>query len=125
MIKDLRNKTDIELGELISKLKVQLLETRFKMATGETENIHKRKEIRKTIAMAMTVLSERKVKVSFSTFDTQLIKNKDGKQEIKTISSFEEKEEKKTTTPNNEKETSAKKTEKTSDAKDNSVGEKG
>lgn len=89
MIKDLRNKTDTELGELIAKLKVQLLETRFKMANGELEDISKRKEIRKTIAMAMTVLSERNVKISFSTFDTQLIRVKDGKQQIEAISSFE------------------------------------
>lgn len=89
MIKELRQKTDNELGELIAKLKVQLLETRFKMANGELENIHKRKEIKKTIAMAMTVLSERNIKISFSTFDTQLIKSKDGKQQIITISRFD------------------------------------
>lgn len=93
MIKDLRTKTDIELAELITKLKIQLLETRFKMANGDTENIHKRKEIKKTIAKAMTVLSERNVKISFSTFDTQLIKQKDGKQEIKVVNNFETKNE--------------------------------
>lgn len=82
MIKDLRTKSDNELGNLISKLKVQLLEMRFKIANGEVEGIHKLKEIRKTIAMAMTVLSERNVKISFSTFNTQLIKEKDGKQQI-------------------------------------------
>lgn len=89
MIKELRQKTDNELGELISKLKVQLLETRFKMANGELEDIHKRKEIKKTIAMAMTVLSERNIKISFSTFSTQLIKEKNGKQEISSITRFD------------------------------------
>lgn len=89
MIKDLRTKTDLELGELITKLKVQLLETRFKIANGEVENTHLQKEIRKTIAKAMTVLSERNVKISFSTFDTQLIKQKGNKQEFITISRLE------------------------------------
>ena len=89
MIKELRQKTDNELGELISKLKVQLLETRFKMANGELEDIHKRKEIKKTIAMAMTVLSERNIKISFSTFSTQLIKEKNGKQQISSITRFD------------------------------------
>lgn len=82
MIKDLRTKSDNELGNLISRLKVQLLEMRFKIANGEVEGVHKLKEIRKTIAMAMTVLSERNVKISFSTFNVQLIKEKDGKQQI-------------------------------------------
>lgn len=91
MIKELRTKTDNELGNLISKLKVQLLEMRFKIANGEVEGIHKFKEIKKTIAMAMTVLSERNVKISFSTFSTQLIKNKNGKQEIVSLSIVEEK----------------------------------
>lgn len=90
MIKELRTKTDNELGNLISKLKIQLLEMRFKIANGEVEGLHKFKEIKKTIAMAMTVLSERNVKISFSTFSTQLIKQKDGKQEIVSLSIVDE-----------------------------------
>lgn len=86
MIKELRTKTDNELGDLISRLKVQLLEMRFKIANGEVEGVHKLKEIRKTIAKAMTVLSERNVKISFSTLNTQLIKEKDGKQQITSLS---------------------------------------
>lgn len=85
MIKDLRKKTDIELGELISSLKIQLLEYRFKMANGDLEGIHKVSEIRKMIATAMTVLSERSVKISFTTHTIQLIKTTNGKQEIKAI----------------------------------------
>lgn len=112
MIKDLRTKSDNELGNLISKLKVQLLEMRFKIANGEVEGVHKLKEIRKTIAMAMTVLSERNVKISFSTFNTQLIKEKDGKQQIiglpivtekdsKTVSNHKQKPEPKKETDKN------------------------
>lgn len=85
MIKDLRKKTDLELGDLISKLKVQLLEMRFKMANGQVNEVHKISGIKKTIAMAMTVLSERNIKVSFSTHSIQLIKDNKGKQEIKAI----------------------------------------
>ena len=85
MIKDLRTKTDNELGSLISKLKTQLLEMRFKIANGEVEGLHKQKEIRKTIAMAMTVLSERNVKISFSTYSTQLIKRKGKTQQITSL----------------------------------------
>lgn len=85
MIKDLRKKTDLELGDLISKLKVQLLEMRFKMANGQVNEVHKISGIKKTIAMAMTVLSERNIKISFSTHSIQLIKDNKGKQEIKAI----------------------------------------
>ncbi|WP_412032250.1 50S ribosomal protein L29 [Malacoplasma muris] len=85
MIKDLRKKTDIELGELISSLKVQLLEYRFKMANGDVEGIHKISEIKKMIATAMTVLSERNIKISFTTHTVQLIKISNNKQDIKAI----------------------------------------
>lgn len=85
MIKDLRKKTDVELGELISKLKIQLLEMRFKIASGEVEGLHKISEIKKTIAMVMTILSERNIRVSFTTHTIQLIKNEKNKQEIKAI----------------------------------------
>ncbi|MDE7088369.1 MAG: 50S ribosomal protein L29 [Malacoplasma sp.] len=136
MIKDLRTKSDNELGNLISKLKVQLLEMRFKIANGEVEGVHKLKEIRKTIAMAMTVLSERNVKISFSTFNTQLIKEKDGKQQIiglpivtekdsKTVSNHKQKPEPKKETDKNvnktnqevKKETTLKKVETKTDNK--------
>lgn len=86
MIKELRTKTDQELGKLISDLKLRLLEMRFKLANGSTDDMHKMREVKKTIAIAMTILSERGIKVSFSTFDTQLIKKVNDKQEIITIS---------------------------------------
>lgn len=85
MINELKNKTDVELGELIYKLKIQLLEMRFNIANGNMNDVHRVKEIKKTIAVAMTVLSQRNVKISFSTHSTQLIKTVDGKQEIKSI----------------------------------------
>lgn len=91
MIKQLRTKTDQELGKLISDLKMRLLEARFKLANGNTEDMHKMRELKKTIAIAMTILSERGIKVSFSTFDTQLIKKVNDKQTIITISRLDKK----------------------------------
>lgn len=85
MIKELRTKTDIELGELISKLKIQLLEMRFKIAAGEIEGLHKVSEIKKTIAMAMTVLSERNIEVAFTINSIQLIDRKEKQQKIQAI----------------------------------------
>lgn len=88
MIKDLRIKTDIELAELITRLKTQLLEIRFKVANGENKEQHKSREIKKTIAIAMTVLSERKVKLSYTAYQTRIIKlDKDGKQNFIPINS--------------------------------------
>lgn len=89
MIKDLRIKTDIELAELITKLKTQLLEIRFKVANGENKEQHKGREIKKTIAIAMTVLSERKSKLSYTAYQTRIIRfNKDGKQEFIPVESL-------------------------------------
>ncbi len=53
MIKELNQKTNEELCNLIVRLKLQLLESRFKMASGELEKTHKIREIRKTIAQAL------------------------------------------------------------------------
>lgn len=65
MIKELQKKTNEQIGEIIVKLKLQLLESRFKFAVGEIEKTHKIKEIRKTIAQALTVLNSRKVDITF------------------------------------------------------------
>lgn len=124
MIKDLRKKTDLELGDLISKLKVQLLEMRFKMANGQVNEVHKISGIKKTIAMAMTVLSERNIKVSFSTHSIQLIKDNKGKQEIKAIkisslATEQPKTSKKTSQPNSKTEENKKSIEKVQSKKSN------
>jgi len=65
MNKELRKKTNEELCALIVRLKLQLLESRFRMASGELEKTAKLVEIRKTIARALTILNERHIKVSF------------------------------------------------------------
>lgn len=57
--KDLRNKTDKELETMVLDLKAKLLSLRFAAANGEADKSHLMKEIRKTIARALTILNER------------------------------------------------------------------
>ncbi|WP_031489035.1 50S ribosomal protein L29 [Ureaplasma canigenitalium] len=56
---DLRKKNDVELKNIVSDLKAKLLHLRFKASNGETDKLHTMKEIRKTIARALTILNER------------------------------------------------------------------
>lgn len=67
MIKELNQKTNEEICALIVRLKLQLLESRFKMASGELEKTHKIAEIRKTIAQAFTVLNSRGIDLTIGT----------------------------------------------------------
>jgi large subunit ribosomal protein L29 len=67
MNKELRSKTNEELCSLIMRLKLQLLESRFRMAAGELEKTSNISEIRKTIARALTILTQREVKLSIGT----------------------------------------------------------
>ena len=57
--KDLRKKTNAELTEIVSKLKMQFVEIRFSVTSGETEKLANAVEIRKTIARALTIINER------------------------------------------------------------------
>ena len=57
--KELRNKSNEELCDLVVKCKEQLLQIRFNIANGEAEKIHRIKEIKKTIAKSLTILNER------------------------------------------------------------------
>jgi large subunit ribosomal protein L29 len=67
MNKELRAKTNEELCSLIMRLKLQLLESRFRMASGELEKTNTLPEIRKTIARSLTILNERGIKLSIGT----------------------------------------------------------
>jgi large subunit ribosomal protein L29 len=78
MNKELRTKTNEQLCSLIMRLKLQLLESRFKMASGELEKTNKLPEIRKTIARALTVLGERDIKLSIGTHGITMINKKTG-----------------------------------------------
>lgn len=62
--KDLRNKSDDELLKLVADLKGRLLKLRFDAANGKIEKTHLIKEIKKTIARALTILNERELNIS-------------------------------------------------------------
>ncbi len=79
MVNDLRKKSNKELGDLIIKLKNQLLEYRFKAAVGQLEKTHKIKIVKKTIAVSFSILNERNVNLSISSHDYSLIEVKEGK----------------------------------------------
>ncbi|MCV3728406.1 MULTISPECIES: 50S ribosomal protein L29 [Ureaplasma] len=59
--KDLAKKTSAELQKIVTDLKARLLELRFAAANGENEKTHNVKEIRRTIARALTILTEREM----------------------------------------------------------------
>ncbi|MDR3330243.1 MAG: 50S ribosomal protein L29 [Mycoplasmataceae bacterium] len=83
MNKELRKKTNEELCSLIMRLKLQLLESRFRMASGELEKTNTLPEIRKTIARALTILNERGIKLSIGTHGITMYNTKTG--EVKSI----------------------------------------
>jgi large subunit ribosomal protein L29 len=110
MNKELRSKTNEELCSLIMRLKLQLLESRFRMASGELEKTHTLPEIRKTIARALTILNERQIKLSIGTHGITMRNLKTN--EIKSITNIVQdtlkavaaKDDKKTTKPTTMKE---------------------
>jgi large subunit ribosomal protein L29 len=61
MMKDIREKSNVELLKEVDTLKEELFTLRFKKATGQLTNFGRIKEIRKTIARIKTVISERAV----------------------------------------------------------------
>ena len=61
-VNTLRDLSTAELEKKVDKLKEELFNLRFQMATGQLENPMKIKEIRKDIAKAKTVLRERELK---------------------------------------------------------------
>jgi ribosomal protein L29 len=67
IIKELNTKTSQELAILVFRLKLQLLEYRFKKQAGQLEKSHMTNEVKKTIAKAMTVLKSRNVDISIGT----------------------------------------------------------
>jgi ribosomal protein L29 len=70
---ELKNKTPNELGSLVMKLKLQLLENRFATAGGDNEKAKKNLEIKKLIAIALTLLRQKNYKVSIGVHGIALI----------------------------------------------------
>lgn len=56
---DLRNQTPDELGQFIRTREDELLKLKFQHATGQLENTAKKKQVRREIARARTILSEK------------------------------------------------------------------
>ena len=61
--KDFRQKTDQELINIVKKLRIKLLEYRFKAASGEFDKFHQVRFAKKSLAQALTILRERNVKI--------------------------------------------------------------
>lgn len=58
---EIRDLTTDEIIQKVSELKQELFNLRFQLATGQTDNGTRLKEVRKGIARAKTVLREREL----------------------------------------------------------------
>ena len=61
-VEKLRDLSTNELVRKVDRLKEELFNLRFQMATGQLENPMRIKELRKDIARAKTILREREIK---------------------------------------------------------------
>jgi large subunit ribosomal protein L29 len=59
LVKEIREKSNIELLQEIDSLKEELFNLRFQQATGQLSNSARIKTVRKTIARIKTVITER------------------------------------------------------------------
>lgn len=59
--KDLRQLTDDELVKKVNDFKDELFRLRFQLTTGQLDNPMRLKEVRRSIARAKTILTERKM----------------------------------------------------------------
>ena len=59
LVKEIREKSNVELLQEINSLKEELFNLRFQQATGQLSNPARIKTVRKTIARIKTVITER------------------------------------------------------------------
>ncbi|MBV1709338.1 MAG: 50S ribosomal protein L29 [Erysipelothrix sp.] len=59
LVKEIREKSNVELLQEIDSLKEELFNLRFQQATGQLSNPARIKTVRKTIARIKTVITER------------------------------------------------------------------
>ncbi|MCK7487692.1 MAG: 50S ribosomal protein L29 [Bacillus subtilis] len=59
LVKEIREKSNVELLQEIDSLKEELFNLRFQQATGQLSNSARIKTVRKTIARIKTVITER------------------------------------------------------------------
>ncbi|MTI84008.1 MAG: 50S ribosomal protein L29 [Firmicutes bacterium] len=60
-VKELRQLTDDELIKKVNDFKDELFRLRFQLTTGQLDNAMRLKEVRRSIARAKTILSEREM----------------------------------------------------------------
>lgn len=60
--KEIRDLSDVELGQRLGSLKEELFNLRFQAATGQLENPARIADVRKTIARVQTIIRERELK---------------------------------------------------------------
>ena len=61
-VKELREKSDEQLAEMVQELNKEALNLRFSQATGQLANTARRRQVRREIAQIKTVQSERQGK---------------------------------------------------------------
>lgn len=64
LVKELRAKSAVELNKLIEDLKAELFMLRFQNSTGQLDQPHKIKSVKKDIARVFTVLNELSTEVA-------------------------------------------------------------
>lgn len=69
--KDLKQKSEKELLKLVDDLKAELFMLRFQNSTGQLDQPHKIKLIKKDIARVFTVLNSKDAKVVAKTTETK------------------------------------------------------
>ena len=62
MVKELREKSDAQLAEMVEELNKEALNLRFSQATGQLANTARRRQVRREIAQIKTILKERQGK---------------------------------------------------------------
>ncbi|MDR2829063.1 MAG: 50S ribosomal protein L29 [Mycoplasmataceae bacterium] len=77
--KELLNKPNEELAILVFRLKLQLLEIRFKRQSGEFDKQHLVSEIKKTIARVLTILKSREIDITIGTHGITMYDRKGNK----------------------------------------------
>ncbi len=56
---DLRVRTPEELGEFVREKEAEILKLKFQKATGQLENVHRVREVKREIARARTIQTEK------------------------------------------------------------------
>jgi large subunit ribosomal protein L29 len=57
---DLRGRTEEELNQLVKEKQEELFRLRFQHATGQLENVMRMEQVRREVARAKTILTEKK-----------------------------------------------------------------